>query len=507
MGKVKSAIITSLLVIAIVVAAFFGVASFNVSSTQRLNSVASSIHLGGEFSGYAYTTLYPEGVISAQDYKFLEEDEAQDYTAVGGVYVSNDKNVDDLKADVQNDAAIINDRFAQKGLSSFTVAVEDGLAIKVSIPTNYTYAAYKGDGNSRSADYSVALATISALTADGRFTFRTTDKSVSVTDDEGTSTTLYAREDEYTSTAQVSSSDTYSLVKKSEDISSYVKSVSNFTFGTTSVISFDLTESGRARMRDITTYIASTSSQTLYVFLGDTQMLQISCTSTIDSDTLQFTSSDANSASNSAIALNSAINGNELALTYSDTARAFSTVASAGENAALFAAIACLLLVVAVIVIAVVKYKKLGIVFGLNALVFALVMLYAFLILSVQVTTAVLLTAAAGLALFTFSNFYVFEETRTQCKTGKVIQSAVKAAYKRTAFALLDAHVVVLALAIFLTFVGAGSVASCGLALIIATIASYALYWFTRFMWYVLSSNTKDRFAFCGFKREVYGDE
>ena len=54
---------------------------------------------------------------------------------------------------------------------------------------------------------------------------------------------------------------------------------------------------------------------------------------------------------------------------------------------------------------------------------------------------------------------------------------------------------------------GAGEAAACGFIFFIATIASYVLYWFTRFMWYVLSSPVKDKFKFCGIKREAYDED
>ena len=67
MGKIKSAIITAILLAAIVVLAFFATVSFPVAGSngvKRFNSFISSIHLGSDFTGEATTVLYPEGVIS-----------------------------------------------------------------------------------------------------------------------------------------------------------------------------------------------------------------------------------------------------------------------------------------------------------------------------------------------------------------------------------------------------------------------------------------------------------
>ena len=511
MSKVKSAIITSLTVIVIIVAAVFGTISFNVSGTQRYNSIASSINLGADLSGNAYTTLYPEGVISAEEYGYLSEEDKGGYASFGGVYVDTEKYDEtargELSASVKSDAEIISERFSEKGLSSYSVSVEDGITIKVSIPTNYSYAAYKGNNSTtRSEALVAATGALSYITADGRVTLRSSDLTITTSDN--SSTTHRNRVDEYTETALTSNGEkTYSLTKVTEDVNDFFKSASKFTVGTTTAINFDLTELGQERLRDITTLVASSSSQVLYFFLGDMLMLSITCDSTINSDKIQFTASDAEIAQNTAIALNSAVHGKALSVKYNDVEAVLSSTATAGENAALFLFIASVIIVVAFMVAAVVKYKKLGAVSCISIAIFALAMLYAFYLMEIQLTFAVLLTAFAGLILLCVSNVIVFEEVRSQCKRGKTMQASVKAAYKRTLMTVADIHIVLMVAAIICAFVAVGEVAACGLISVIAVLASYVMYWFTRFMWYVCSAPQKDKFGFGGFKREVYGDD
>ena len=109
--------------------------------------------------------------------------------------------------------------------------------------------------------------------------------------------------------------------------------------------------------------------------------------------------------------------------------------------------------------------------------------------------------------LFAVTNLIVLGEVRAQCKTGKTMQAAVKAGYKRTLLGIIDIHVVVLVAAILIAAVASGAAAACGLTLVVGAIASYVLYWFTRLMWHVCSAPQRNKFAFGGFKREVYGDE
>lgn len=501
MGKVKSAIITSLLVIAIIVAAFFATVSYSIGKTERYNSIASSIHLGAEFTGSAYAILYPEGVISAQDYKYKTEEEAEEYVAVGGVYVEKDKVADGglqtLKDAVAADASVLNDRFGEKGYSSYSVSIEDGVTVKVSVPTGYSYASYRGYNTSTaSTDFSAASASLSALTVDGIFTLRTTDSSVS------------NRKDDYTSTTSVSGTktETYPVTKVTEDASSFFKSASTYTIGTTSVLSLDLTETGQERIRTITNSLLDSSDATLYFFVGDTQLIALSVTSTINIAKIELQMTDQATAENVAIALDSAIKGKILTENY-ELGEVLTSVAAAGDNAAVFAGVASLVGLAAVIVFFLVRYKKLGIVTMLVSLAFALVIVYAAFLLEIQLSFAAIITAFVGLFLLCASNYIVFEEIRKQTKTGKTMQSSIKTAYKRTLLPIAEMHIVAVVAAVIALFVAVGEVAACGYVLFIATLASYVLYWFTRFMWYVISSPVRDKFSFGGYKREVYGDE
>ena len=182
MGKVKSAIITALVVAAILVLSLFATISCDVPGTnnvKRYNSFLSGIHLGGDLTGEAYALLYPEGVISVSDYNLVvnDDDEANKenkeeyigkYTANDGVYVETEKlNNPEFKASVQKDAKILSDRLKNKGYTAYSVTVEDSYVIKLSVPTGFTYAAYREyDSSSRSeslSEISVAVQYLSRI--------------------------------------------------------------------------------------------------------------------------------------------------------------------------------------------------------------------------------------------------------------------------------------------------------------------------------------------------------
>lgn len=521
MSKVKSAIITTLLALAIAVAAFFAVISFPVENNlKRLNSIASNINLGADFSGYAYTTLYPEGVITAETYadKPTEGDEEADkqsnYAPVGGYFYDTKKyeSLDELKDSVASDAEKINQRFGRKGYSSYSVAVEDGVTIKVSVPTNYTYAAYKGyDTESENSDFNAANMALYNLSAFGELTLRTSDETISLSNGD----TYNAKErgsDGWEDISKTSDgSKTYSLADKykykDETEGDYFKSIKSSNLAGVARITFNFTDTGRARFKDITTRAASSSSKVIYFCLGDRVIVSFNCESAVDDKKLELTAGDAQTAENAAIVMNSAVNGGALELHYQEYSSALTTEAAGGKNAAVLMFVAAVLVLAGLCALMIIRYKRLGAVVSMIAVAFALIIIYALFLLNIQVTFAVIFTSLLLLGLFMLSNAVAFTETKRMTESGRTMQASIKDAYKKVLMTVTDMHIVLLVVAIFLAAVGVGEVAACGFISVVGVIASYVLYWFTRFMWYVLSSPVKDKFRFAGLKRVVYEDD
>ena len=203
------------------------------------------------------------------------------------------------------------------------------------------------------------------------------------------------------------------------------------------------------------------------------------------------------------------IEGETLALDYgtaSDLEVVYAS-ASLGSHAAIFLFCSMLALVLAAIVYSAVRYRLLGFVNAIMILAYSLTVIIALLLINIELTVAVAIFAMAGLALLCGANFVAFEKVRGETLKGKTMQSAVKAGYKGLLKGILELHVVLVAVSLIIALVGVGEVAACGLIFFIASLASYILYWFTRFMWFVVSSTVRDKFAFCGFKREEIEDD
>lgn len=500
MGKVKSAIITSLLVAAILVLALFATISINLSGgVKRYNSFLTKISLGGDLTGYASTVLYPEGVRSDADYNAvvsdLDENNAQKredyvnkYVLKGSLWVDKDKlGEDDGKAfaeSVKSDAEILSDRLSQKGYTGYSVTVADGYSIKVSLPTGFSYAALKNyDYTERNAALTNIGHSVNYLSLDGEISLRNSST--------------------YEGSKSV-------LLKIGEKLGDYVKSASVYSLGGNHALKIELTNEGFENVNAALT--KEGASGTAYMFIGETSLgLTFNMGTALTDKTLYF-EADKNYSGDYAIAIDSVAKGNLIVNKYNDAKESSrsSLIASSpeyGENAAIWLGVAVLAIIVLAVGYSVVRYRLLGLVNALMVSAYTVAMITATLLTGVQVTIAGVITAVTGLAVLCASNFYAFECVRNETAAGRTIQSSVKLGYKKSLFGILDAHIVLLIAAALMSLVGVGELAACGLIFLIGVIASYVLYWLTRFMWYVLSSPVRNKFKFCGFERKVEDDE
>lgn len=237
--------------------------------------------------------------------------------------------------------------------------------------------------------------------------------------------------------------------------------------------------------------------------------LELAFGESLADNTLNFSVGE-NYAHDFSIVFNSVVTGSILANDYNDNGSDTQIVTltpSFGEYAFVYLFVILLLVLIGAVVASIIKYKKLGLVNGLMSLIYACIMITAMMLTGVQLTVAGAFIVILGLALLTFTNFRVFEAVRTETQLGRTLQASVKTGYKKTLTTVLDLHVIIVVISLMLALICKGELAACGLILLIASLASYVLYWFTRFMWYVISSPVKDKFKFCGFKREAFDDD
>ena len=523
MGKIRSAIITAIVALATLALFFFGVVSFDLpGNIDRYNSILSNIGLGSELSGDVYTVLLPDGVITAEEYDFTVAEEssvadeyADTYVAAPGgayyvdkavldVYAEDDiadteaeqqQALGQLAEDISRDAEVLAGRLANRNLTSFTVGVLGGYGLRVSVPSGYDFATYAGyDLDSRSVGLNAASSIIGYLSRGGELTLRNND---------------YGNRDAVTSAQTADGGQvTYNILGTSLEAGDVFKSVKYFAMGGVYGIRITLTSEGRDVISEASAAIADTnqsSDQTIRFYVGESEVISLTCESAITSASFDISVGDEATARNYAALLNSAASGDTLSFVY-DYDEVVNATAAGGENTALFLAVAALVVLAAVIAFSVARYRLLGLTFSLMAVLFSGIMIAVVYLVGITLTVAGVFTAMLTLALFTGCNFWSFEQIRRESDAGRTLQASVKTGYKKTFSGILDLHIVLLVVSVLLTLVCRGALSGCGMILLIGTLASYILHWFTRFMWYATMSPARDKYKFCGFSREAFDD-
>ncbi len=500
MGKIKSAILTAIIVAAIAVLAFFATVSYTVPGSdgvKKFNSFLTSISLGGDLTGEAVSVLYPKGVISDADYRSgIPSDDTADkykdkYEQFGSVWIEkevlgeNDENKETLLNNVKHDAEMLSKRLGEKGYSAYSVAVRDDFTIAVTVPTGFSYSEYADTdySGSRSDKETAIRNTLTYLSFGGELSLRNSEVGIGHDN---------------------------ILTPITADVNSYFKSFKKFTRAGNVAVRVDLTSDGKALFESISAKVSAASNdKAVGFYIGDSQLISLKLEESVSEESFFITVPDERTAQDYAIVLQSCIKGETLALDYgsANDLEVVYASASLGSHAAIFLFCSMFALVLAAIVYSAVRYRLLGFVNAITILAYSLTVIVALLLINIELTVAVAIFAMAGLALLCGANFVVFEKVRGETLKGKTMQSAVKAGYKGLLKAILELHVVLVAVSLIIALVGVGEVAACGLIFFIASLASYILYWFTRFMWFVVSSTVRDKFAFCGFKREELEDD
>ena len=161
MGKKKSAALIVLITIVLVGLLFLSITpTFPVTSPNSFRSLLSIVDLGRDLDGGYYTVYYPEGVISKAEYETLKaeydyvaenteegqtpsvEDPAENYVAYKGIYLSTDISSSETGTGVPESLAesfadalsTVKKRYEERGLSDYTIRVQDDYTIRVEIP-------------------------------------------------------------------------------------------------------------------------------------------------------------------------------------------------------------------------------------------------------------------------------------------------------------------------------------------------------------------------------------
>lgn len=492
MGKKKSAALIILFTVVLVGLIFMSVASFPVSAVKNYNSLLSMIDLSTDLGGGYTTVYYPEGVISQEEYNALEaeyketqgtDDATTDpedlYYPHGGIYLSIEDEVctadgvvtESFQNEFDSAFRALQKRFEQKSYSSYSIKLQDDYTIRVDVP-------YTEEDVSNMFD---------TMAYSGRLVF--TDGSSNTM--EGTA--------EYIKRARV------------------VDTVNGYG------VSIEFTSEGRQAFNELTSAMISASSDsssgdsgstsaTVVIRLGeDNELASVPISAAVDENSFGFSGSynERGSAETIVAVINSAIDESNAFDIQLDASRVATFEATLGDNAALIAAIVIGVLVVAMLVFFLIRFKGMGLAHLYGFLVYAIAFILCLALINViQLSIAGVIAIALSAAVMVFFNWYAFNNIREEFATGKTLTASVKAGYKKSLAFTIDAHVVLLLLSAVICLISTGTMFYAGLIFLLGTVISAACTLaVTRFCLYVFLAQPKNKIAFCNLKREETEDE
>lgn len=493
MGKIKSAIIITLMTLVIAVMCFFCTVSFSLQGgLKEFNSVVrmtkKDATLGVELGEQSYlgggysATYYPEGVISSEEYEEnasvsaeAAAEYAEKYAACGALYLERETLCDkegkpsaEFEAKFKATAENIKARYEALHVDGARVEIADGYTIRIMMPR------LLAGGNSL-------------------FTMMSYTGAVSV---------AYGSDADSAATVLPEN-------KKGAVIGDYIKGFTTRTAADgSSYVGIKFTKAGREVIKNLTADAADNSS-TMFFKIGDNVTINMTVNSAIDQSTLYVGGSYTKDTANvTSVLLDSALKGGEddVAFTVGDT---YLERASFGDNALLFIYIAYGVCFLGMTVFFFVRYRKLAFAHLYTYLLFFFSMLFclwaiSFLYLGVGTVLGVMLSSL----LLCVSNALVYERARKEYAAGRTMTAAVKSAYKSTFWHMFDLHVVIAAFA-FIVF----GIALPGLSTFAFTLGLGTGFSFVcnaaigRLNWATMMAFTPRKGAFCNFKREETEDE
>ena len=510
MSKIKSAFALVLSTVLILGVAFMCFVSFSygVDKMHTFNSVLSmmakdanlgtTLADGNNYVGGGYSAVYyPEGVISAQEYS---ENLAALKEVAEGEGASNDA-VKEYNDYLEKYAPYPAENPAIY-LEKETVYGEEGTAVSEEFEADF--AAAKDILRARLDRVHVEGAKLEVR--DG-YTFRVTFPAY--TGAQASLLNLFSYMGEF-SLGYGSSADSATRLTfgEDEDIHDYVKGASSRMSGSTAYVAVEFTRKGRAKIAEWTASAAD-SSTTLFFFVGDNAVIQLSASQQIDQSTLYISGSyTADTAQIVALTIDTALNTAQSGLSLS-VGEVVRNRAGMGDLAFVLLLVASAVLFVGMTAFFFVRYRGLGFAHLYSSLAYLLIMILAvwgipFLHLGVETFLAAML----GGALLSVCDVAVFESVRKEYAAGKTIASSVKAGYKRCFWTIFDLHIALLLLSFITYFIALTELSvfafTLGLGVALSGLCSLAV---SRFYWAACMSFASDKGKFCNFKREELEDD
>ena len=493
MGKKKSVALIVIMVIVLVGLTFLSVASFPLSSPYHFKPLLGNIRLSTDLGGGYYTVYYPEGVISQEEYDLLVNSETgsdavETYTKHKGIYYSDEIAADDgsisesFVEEFNTAFRTLQERFESKNYPGYSVKLQDDYTIRVEIPSSKD----PETGNFRESPQTL----FDTLGNDGAAYFA---------DESGDELMRLDSETVKSTAIGVGTDGGYGV------IFNFTSEGQSEFYEATSVLMND------AASDNSDTTGGTTIQASLFLHVGDTAIVETTIESVLNQQSVfiggGFSTPEA--AETVTCLINSVLDEENVFDLQLEAPDYYEFGPTMGDNIALVVAIVFGVLILAMAVYSIVCYRGMGLAHVLSFITFALLMvLFLSLIDAVVLNMAGVLAILAVSALLCGFDWYAFKNIADEFATGKTLTASIKEGYKKSLALTIDVHVVLFVAALLLYFVATGAALYMSLILMFGTVISAACsLGVTRFFFYVLLAQPKNKIAFCNFKREETEDE
>ncbi|MBR2375002.1 MAG: hypothetical protein IKA88_01805 [Clostridia bacterium] len=500
MGKKKSVVLMVLLTIVIIaLCAITALPSFAIpNSVKKWNPAVKQYDFSADLGGGYYAYYYPEGVISEAEYEdnLATAEDPAEYAASyvrheGGLYLSTDEDANIVSEDgtvtAEFDEAFkavteeICARYEKKDYSDFRVSVVNDYALRIQLPASE---------NTKNQDASQYVSqTLSMFALTGELSFQKGGETVEELKDNEIGDLIRS----------------ISIDREYEVVYLHIKFTS---------LGKDMIEAFKNETTS-TEDSSSTSSTTLDVLVGEDTVLKISSEQITGNNNVYYpltNDPEIRYVETLNILLNSALDNGGFDIEFRDVAgsdiRAYEPVY--GTNTLTLLYIALAVVIAALIVFAIVRIGRYGVVNLYTTLTYFVATALCFAFINpgwFEVGFGTVFVFLFGLVLTNVFNAHVYRAIKTEFNLGKTVESSVKGGYKKTLWGMIDIYAVLLLGSIALLIGTAGLATFAWQAIICVVAAAFCNLLWARAINYVFLSASKNKFKYFRFVREDDDDE
>ncbi len=500
MGRIKSAIVLTLitLIIAVLCVVCFVPFPWGSDGIHYFNPIINWADRTSDFGGYQYgeeagylggsysVVFYPEGVVSAKEYRDNSETESEkEYVAYsnGAIYLDKEEvcgggtePTEEFKTAFAAQLDCLKERFSRLHAEGVSLEVRDGYTVRATLPS--------------SMDASVAAFLYFSYMGDV--------------------TVLYGTSSDAASASQVIPE----TGKDAKPASEYIKGASMRSNMGTAFVEIDFTDAGLDLLSSATSGAADSTGY-LFLQVGGETVVNLSVSEQIH-DNLYISGSYTNdSAKIVAYTIDTALSSEaELPalsmgeLHHVDGNFEGLTLGSFTLNALNIFYIAFGILFVAMAVFFLIRYGRLGFANILSYLLFLPLMVLIYWAVPITVGAGSIAAFAISSVLLCVSNAVAYEAARKEYAVGKTITSSVKTGYKKTFWHIFDLHIVLVIVALLVYLIAITELSLFGLALTFGVaLSGICSLLVNRFLWFVTMGLSKNPGKFCHYKREEVEDD